>query len=781
MKTFSRETGLLLTLVFWWGGAATVTAATPPYPAEATGSLNLWRPATDEVYLQEVGEKIASEQSIRAVAVLEGTLFAVRGEHLCRLEGSELKPEPGAPAKVRRLRSLGRALWAATEHGGAYRFDGKEWKQVSREPLVDFCLHLGVVHAASKDRLYRFAESQFVDATPENGYLSTDTTVIREDYSQVLADPVEIGPIQRIASYSETLYLLREGSLGLIDGRIFVPEPVDWGVLPSPQTRDLLAYGSRLIIGTGRGLGVLRGMHLELVRGEEGLCYEDVTCLAPGFEDDIWVGTSKGAIRWTRDGFHYFGAQHWLPGDQVNDIAVADHTVYLATDKGLGIVHYEPYTLAKKAAYFEREINDWGFKRLGFVHKLYWSDKEQGWLREISDNDGGHTSHYLTAMTFKYAVTGDEAAREEAVEAFNAMAWLADISPKPGFFARAVWSVQGDKGERSNRGSGGLPAKWYASPDGLWLWKGDTSSDEVNAHFFSVSIFHDLAAQGREKERAKAHLAKIAGHILENGWVLRDLDGEPTRWGRWDPAYLLRPYGYEARGLNGMEAQTYMQTAYALTGEEKFRAGLQQLLEWRYQTHTVRQRLTFPPDQVVPWDDELAFFCYYPLLRYTTEPELRSIYRRSLERTWEVLRRQEIPFYNYVYGALTGNDCETEAAARHLREWSLNLVNETYHNSHRRDLGTTAPHQMFMGGRRAISPRESESKMDVRYPLQYDGGEGGRAVTPPAGWLEDYWMGRYFGFIKPAATSASDAGAPPPCQPHPRALPYAGPPRPAAP
>jgi len=29
-----------------------------------------------------------------------------------------------------------------------------------------------------------------------------------EDFSQVLADPVEIGPVERIASYSGTLYLL---------------------------------------------------------------------------------------------------------------------------------------------------------------------------------------------------------------------------------------------------------------------------------------------------------------------------------------------------------------------------------------------------------------------------------------------------------------------------------------------------------------------------------------------------------------------------------------------
>src|SRR4029078_10091653 len=128
------------------------------------------------------------------------------------------------------------------------------------------------------------------------------------------------------------------GSLALIEGKTFVENPVDWGVLPSRGTRDLLALGSRLYVATDRGLGQLRGMALTSVRGADGLPYEDTTCLAEGFDGDLWIGTSRGAIRKTKDHYHYFGAQHWLPGDYVADIAVADRTVYIATDRGLGII-----------------------------------------------------------------------------------------------------------------------------------------------------------------------------------------------------------------------------------------------------------------------------------------------------------------------------------------------------------------------------------------------------------------------------------------------------------
>jgi hypothetical protein len=294
-----------------------------------------------------------------------------------------------------------------------------------------------------------------------------------------------------------------------------------------------------------------------------------------------------------------------------------------------------------------------------------------------------------------------------------------------------------------------LPAKWYPTADGLWLWKGDTSSDEVNAHMYAVCLFHDLAAQGREKEKARRHIADLASHIMDNGWVLRDMDGKPTRWGRWDPDYLQRPYGMDSRGLNGMEAQTYMHAAYALSGDAKFLAGLEQLLKWRYHTYTVRQKVTFPPDSVVPWDDELAFFCYHPLLRYARDPYLRSIYLRSFERHWEVQRMQHLPFFNFIYGALTGNDCEAPQAVQHLREWSLDLVNHSFRNSHRADLAPQRGYVPYGGGTRAISPRESTADWGSRSALGYDGGAGGRTVTPPIGWLEDYWMGGTMGSLRP--------------------------------
>ena len=555
----------------------------------------------------------------------------------------------------------------------------------------------------------------------------------------------------RIASYNGTLHILKPGQLVQFDGKTVDQDFIDWGRLPSTNTRDLLSFGSRLFISTNRGLAVLRGAALSTIQGKDGLPVENTTCLAQGFDQDIWIGTQRGAVRMLPDGWHYFGADHWLPNNKVNDIAVGNHSVYIATDGGIGIIRYEPFTLLKKAAYYERHLNEWGHKRLGFIHTLY--KKGDEWIREISDNDGGHTATYLAAMCYKYAVTGDETAKVEAEESFKAMIWLERITPIDGFIARSIWSTTADKDERSKEGSGGLPAKWYPTPDGKWFWKGDTSSDEVIAHFYAVSLFYDLVAEGREKELAKEHLTRIASYILKNGWMLLDMDGKPTRWGRWNPEYLLRPYGYNDRGLNGLEALTFMQTAYSMTDDKKFELGYQQLVDWGYLKNTIRQKNIFPPATLAPWDDNLAFESYATILRYTKDPKLRSVYLRSLGRTWEVKRMEHMPWYNFVYGASTGNDCEVDQAVKNLRAWTLDCIEYNFNNSHRDDLFVEPGYTSYEGGIKAISPRESCVMRGSREATVLDGGSGGRMVMEPTGFLRDYWMARYYGFILPPSTT----------------------------
>ena len=718
----------------------------------------LWKPMPDDVYLQETRGCVETDAPILAVAVFEGALFAGNAQGVCRLDGEALVPEANGPAgPVTRLKTLAGTLWAATP-GGLWRFDGAAWQNLGGKDVADMCAHLGDVVVAAAGGLYRVEGDALTLVTPP--------------------DSRGARGVLGVASYSGTLYVRQANRFGLVENGDFTYEYLaDWGHLePDCVLRDMLTQGSKLVFATDGGLSILRGMTWYHLCGEDGLCYEDTTCLAPGFAQDLWIGTARGAIRYVDGEFQYFGYQRWLPNDKVNAIACGDNVVYIATDGGLGIITYEPYTLRKKAAWYERWLEEWGQKRLGFTHSLVWDGTE--WLRHVSDNDVGYSSHYLDAMCFKYAVTGDQKARDEAVDMMKSVKWSEEITPMPGFPARSIWAAD-EKGDKAKHGSGGLPAEWHATPDGVWEWKGDTSSDETDAHVYEVSLFLELVAEdGEERDMAIEHLDRVIGHIVDNGWVLRDLDGQPTRWARWDPEYLQRPYGFYARGLNGMEALNYVTTAYHFTGNEKFRAGKQQLIEWGYPDEVLRQKLTFHPGFFTHFDDRLAFYAYYPLLRYETDPELRSLWLRSLERSWEVKRIEGLPWFNFIYGAITGNDCETDRAVAHLREWPLDCRMYSYFNSQRDDLYTPKGYRMYSERPKPLSPRATTpQRWDANF-MRLDGGGAGRSVAEPSSWLDAYWMGRYFGFIKAPTTNDPELVTVPKRGLHLGAEPYKGPPRP---
>jgi hypothetical protein len=261
---------------------------------------------------------------------------------------------------------------------------------------------------------------------------------------------------------------------------------------------------------------------------------------------------------------------------------------------------------------------------------------------------------------------------------------------------------------------------------------------ELDAHFYYATIFHDLVADERLKAKAAEHVARIADHIIQHGWTLTDVDGLPTVWGRWDPAYFQSMQGFYAKGLNGLGVLSYMRTAGALSGAPRFDEAVKTLVNMGYAPPVLRQKLTSPAAFVNHSDDRLAFYNYFHLLRHETDPALRSIYRRSLERSWAIERIEFNPWFNFIYGALTHNECEVAASVAHLRAWPL---------------------------------RWSES------PDQLVGGSG-HEVVDPSGWLDAYWMGRYFGMILPPETSDAALLTVPPMPLREDVVAYDGPPMP---
>src|SRR5690606_22354383 len=125
----------------------------------------------------------------------------------------------------------------------------------------------------------------------------------------------------------------------------------------------------------------------------------------------------------------------------------------------------------------------------------------------VSDNDGLWTAMYVGAQALRYGATKDPAARAAAKKSMDALLDLERHSGIPGFPARAM--VTDEEVAAGVRGFSttakvhavGVDAKvWYrsATVPGLWC-KGDTSSDELDGHYFAWYLYHDLVADDAEK------------------------------------------------------------------------------------------------------------------------------------------------------------------------------------------------------------------------------------------------------------------------------------------
>jgi len=474
-----------------------------------------------------------------------------------------------------------------------------------------------------------------------------------------------------------------------------------------------------------------------------GLPLETITHVATAPEGTQWLGTPQGVIRWRNGKWKYFAGRRWLPDEEVQALAAApDGSAWVGTKAGLVHLYTEEMTLAEKAARFEERIAQ-RHKRHGYVTSCHLEEPGavDRFIHEASDNDGLWTALYVAAQSYQYAATGDPAARERARESLYALLWLEEVSTVDGFPARAAVK----KGERVIKSGG----EWHDSADGAWEWKGDTSSDEVDGHFYAFSVYYDLVADEPDQAALRRTAHRIMTHILDHDLLLVDLDGEHTRWGVWGPQFLNGPWR-EQQGLNSLEILAHLRTAYHLTGEPRFAAAYRDLVEnHHYALNTLNQKL-IPPDEVNHSDDELAFISYYPLLKYETDPALRAIYLLSLERTWRIERPERNPLWNFIYGALTGNPCDVEASVRTLQEIPLDLINWPLRNSHRLDVRIDEERGRF-GEVQAAEPLPPDERAVMKWngnPYRLDGGGDGRSEDDGTFFLLPYWMGRYYGFMR---------------------------------
>jgi hypothetical protein len=494
--------------------------------------------------------------------------------------------------------------------------------------------------------------------------------------------------------------------------------------------------------------GIAPGAEEALRRTASPLPVNEITVVNAESPSVTWVGTRRGAVRVARESNtrEYFAGLRWLPDDHVLGIGIDGNAAWVETPKGFARIDYTPMTLVEKSRAFVERIqarhNRWGLT--ADSHLKVAGDLSTN--QPVStDNDGLWTAMYVAAECFRYKVTGDADARENARRGMQAIMRLEAITGRPGFparsFIRTGVDVQPSDGE------------WHDTPDRQWRWKGDTSSDEIVGHYFVYPLYHDLVAEDAEKPALRAVIDRITTHILDNDYQLIDVDGKRTRWGFWGPDVIWEDP--DETGLRALHMLAHLRVALHLTGDAALRQRYQAAYDDLIKTHKyhwlTRNQKIMVPGSINHSDDELAFLSYYPLLAYERDPALLEVYRQSLERSWQIERPERNPLWNVIYAAGTGaKEFDQAQSIRTLREIPMDQIQWTVENSHRLDVPVD-PMADRKNRRQALIVLPYDELPMHKWngnPYNLDGGSGGRSEDDGAYFLLPYWMGRYHGVLE---------------------------------
>lgn len=554
----------------------------------------------------------------------------------------------------------------------------------------------------------------------------------------------------------------------------------------------------RLWFACPQGAGVLDGKKWTLYTGADGLPYDDFTTVAAGENGVVWFGTKIGAIRFDGKAWEYRQGPRWLPNDEVRSIVVQPNgDAWIATAGGIAVIARKPMTLAEKAQFFEAEI-DKRHRRTPYEYVHPVNLKRAGdlteWSQTDSDNDGLWTSMYGAGECYAFAATGNEAARGRAKKAFEALRFLREVTQggshpaPPGFVARSILPTSGpdpnlhDSPENDRRMQQQrdkrwklLTPRWPKSADGQWYWKTDTSSDELDGHFFFYGLYYDLVAKTEpERQRVREHVAAIADHLIKHHYTLVDHDGKPTRWAIFNPEEInYNSDFWQERGMNSLSILTYLKVAEHITGDPKYAKAARTLIEAHaYATNTLIIKTHLGQGAGNQSDDEMIFMNYYSLLKYEKDPNLRKKYLMGFYSHWQNETAEMNPVFHFLYAAtgmgqkfgdshgmtdLSPTGSWLEDSIETLERQPLDRVDWPLRNSHRKDLVPLGEHVREKGPKPVAGYRVNGKVLpiDERYvghwnhdPWRLDFNGSGKSLGDGAMYLLPYYMGLYHGLIK---------------------------------
>ncbi len=731
------------------------------------------------------------DNDVLSVAVAEdGVVYAGTAKGLCALRDGKWAAVEGFSGAPVPLVAAGHGQMPMAVFQGSLRVITTGAALASLPPTASTpdqlnCLTMaGGIYLGTAKGLFRLNVNRFVPVTGLNELLEGDLSV----------RAIAAGPNGELAvAAAAGLFYSTDGK----NWQALYPKAGKRSWAPSDVRGVAFDAAGKLWFASPQGCGALQD-GWTLYTGQEGLPYDDFTSITASPDGKVWFGTKMGALHFDGDHWAYRQGLRWLPHDEVRDIAVdAKGNAWCATSQGVGCIGFRPMTLAEKANFYEDEIDRYN-RRTEFGYVLEASLKGPGDKSEAtqhdSDNDGLWTAMYGAGECFAYAATKDPKAKARAKQAFEALRQLYVVTQggsqpsKPGFVARTILPVSGHnpnethytaekdrKTKEHDQKWKVLHPRWPVSADGKWYYKCDTSSDELDGHYFLYALYYDLVADTEaEKARVRELVCGLTDHMVEHGFNLVDWDGTHTRWAVFGPKQINHDVDWWAeRGLNSLSMLSYLSVAEHISGDAKYRVAADTLVkEHSYAMNTIVPKVAFGAGSGNQSDDEMAFMSYYNLLNYEKDPELRNFYLFSFARYWMIEEPEMNPFFNYCYDVRCDGQVFTDTfgaiplsprgdwlkdSAETLVRFPLDRLNWRHDNSKRIDIIPLSGIAREGMGARGKGHRVNGKVIPVdesffnhwncdQWALVTGG--GGNAIADGAVFLLPYYMGLYHGYVK---------------------------------
>lgn len=542
---------------------------------------------------------------------------------------------------------------------------------------------------------------------------------------------------------------------------------------------------------------------------------KDYTCFCEGANGVMWYGSNGGVTRYDPnaksiyDIVMYFGASRDLLDNNVQSLFADGDGVWVLTANGVTHIKMVKMSMEEKAYRLLDETLTY-VQRHGMVSQKRLA--EAGNLRSAlpyghSDNDGSFSSAYAMGEIFHYATLKKEKgaydeetlrAREVAMRASEANLLLMYIAGRgDGFVARTYLTKDEpvpDDGlfykkngatasclnttDARHKKVVGLEVKADAPiPERLRkmyteegyedtdiTYKGDTSSDEITHHYMHLLVAHEfLGCEDPEyDELLKTAARNTMNHIIDNGFQLREADGNPTTWAKWNEDYFNSAMGWADACLNAAELLMYLRVTMHITGETgKWQETYDMLCERGYDKLTMGHFDRFHKvclqggiddrEDIMYGDHNLAVLSFWGLVTLEPDEKRREMYREGF-RSWRYsLAPEYTPAYDFPYFL---SDSEAQPDEERVKTWfyrfNVSRLASAVSLTSRRDY----PVKLFMGDYREVSalPPNDErfiAKLD-RDPLEYKNEDSGGLFCVESCYVYtfSYWLGRYFGFIE---------------------------------